>query len=92
MTTLHLLSRSLCVVMAYAQGVPFSTGWVFKGRASNALEEGVIPLLHTVHSVSYPVPQHEEEVRQPKRSAGGETVQSDIALGQGWVIRYVDLQ
>lgn len=79
-----LLFLSVCVALP--------TGCIFKGRASDALQEGVIPLLYGVHSVRHPVPQHEEEVRQPKRLAGGETVQSDIALGRRWIVRHVGLQ
>lgn len=76
----YLLSLTHCVAVAYRLGIALSTGDVFELRASEALEERVMPLLFRIHSVRRPVPQHEEEVREPRRLAGGKTEQGDTRL------------
>lgn len=58
--------------MAHRLGIALSTGNVFELRASEAFQERVMPLCFRFHSVRCPVSQHEEEVREPRGSAGGE--------------------
>lgn len=66
--------------MAHRLGVALSAGEVFELRASEAIEERVMPLYFGIHSVRRPVPQHEEEVREPTGLAGGKTEQGDSRL------------
>lgn len=66
--------------MARSLGIALSAGDFFKLRASQTLEERVMALCCRVLSVRRPIPQHEEEVRDPRGLAGGKTEQSDTHL------------
>ena len=73
-TVQYLLPLPGCVVVAHGLSIALSTGDVVELRASEALKERVLPpCFGRVHSVRRPVPQHEEEVREPARLAGGKT-------------------
>lgn len=66
--------------MVDSLGIALLAGDVFEVRASEALEERVVSLYSRVPSVRCPIPQHEEEVRDPRGLAGGKTEQSDTPL------------
>lgn len=67
----YLLPLAGWVAVTRRLGVALSTGGVFELGASEAIQERVVPLGCGVHSVRHPVSQHEEEVREPRGSAGG---------------------
>lgn len=57
--------------MAHRLSIALSAGEIFELGASEAFKERVVPLRFGVYSVGRPVPQHEEEVREPRRLAAG---------------------
>ena len=66
-----VLSLPQTIGVAQRLGVALSTGGFFELGAPEALQERIGSLDFAVHSVRRPVAQHEQEVREPRRSAGG---------------------
>lgn len=61
------LSLADGVAAARSLSIDLSAGDVFEVGVSEALEERVVSLRYRAPSVRRPVPQHEEEVRDPGR-------------------------
>lgn len=63
----HVYSLSLAdgVAVASRLSIELSAGDVFEVGVSEALQERVVSLRYRAPSVRRPVPQHEEEVRDP---------------------------